>query len=122
MTQLFFRTGALLAALSVAMGAYAAHGGSFDEIRSLWLEKAVRYQMYHALALILTALVCGRTEPASGATVLAGWCFIGGIALFSGSLYVMAFSSVSAGLITPLGGLLFLAGWLLLGWNGLGSR
>ncbi len=122
MTQLFFRTGALLAALSVAMGAYAAHGGSFDEIRSLWLEKAVRYQMYHALALILTALVCGRTEPASGAAVLAGWCFIGGIALFSGSLYVMAFSSVSAGLITPLGGLLFLAGWLLLAHNGLGRR
>ena len=102
------------------MGAYAAHGGSFDEIRSLWLEKAARYQMYHALALILTALVCSRTKPAPTAAILAGWCFIGGIALFSGSLYVMAFSPVSAGLITPLGGLLFLAGWLLLAWAGIG--
>jgi uncharacterized membrane protein YgdD (TMEM256/DUF423 family) len=122
MTQFFFRTGVLLAALSVAMGAYAAHGGSFDETRSLWLEKAVRYQMYHALALILTALVCSRTVPAPTTATLAGWCFIGGIALFSGSLYVMAFSSVSAGLITPLGGLLFLAGWLLLGWAGIDRR
>ncbi len=120
MTQLFFRAGALLAALAVAMGAYTAHGGSFDEISSLWLEKAARYQMYHALALILTALVCSRTEPAPTAAILAGWCFIGGIALFSGSLYVMAFSPVSAGLITPLGGLLFLAGWLLLAWAGIG--
>jgi uncharacterized membrane protein YgdD (TMEM256/DUF423 family) len=122
MTQFFFRSGALLAALSVAMGAYAAHGGSFDEIRSLWLEKAARYQMYHALALILTALISAWTEPAPVTVTLAGWCFIGGIALFSGSLSVMAFSSVSAGLITPLGGLLFLVGWLLLAWAGIDRR
>ena len=84
MTQLFFRTGALLAALAVAMGAYTAHGGSFDETRALWLEKAARYQMYHALALILTALSAAgrsllpplRPWPA-GALSAASRCFRG---------------------------------------------
>ena len=57
MARFFFLIGALLAALSVAMGAYGAHTNAFDEVQTLWVEKAAHYQMIHALALIITALV-----------------------------------------------------------------
>ncbi len=56
MAYIFFLCGAILAALSVAIGAYGAHADIFDEVQTLWIDKAVRYQMFHALALIVTAL------------------------------------------------------------------
>ena len=76
-------------------------------------ETGVRYHMYHALALVLVALVMGRM---SGWLLhAAGWCFVAGIVLFSGSLYALALTGVTIlGAITPLGGLAFLAGWACL--------
>jgi len=73
-------------------------------------ETAARYQMYHALAMILCALLVART---------AGWIFQVGIVLFSGSLYALALTDVKGlGAITPLGGVAFLAGWGYLAWSG----
>jgi uncharacterized membrane protein YgdD (TMEM256/DUF423 family) len=113
MTRVFMTAGGLLAAIAVLMGAYGAHGGSLDEIQAIWIDKASRYQMYHAIAL----LICGLIPRAGNVPVLlvisAGWCFLAGIVLFSGSLYAMAMSDIDAGYITPAGGILFALGWVL---------
>jgi uncharacterized membrane protein YgdD (TMEM256/DUF423 family) len=78
-------------------------------------ETGVRYQMYHALALL--AVAWGVERWASGAAVAAGWAFVAGIVVFSGSLYVLALSGVRwLGAVTPIGGVAFLAGWALLAW------
>jgi len=76
-------------------------------------ETGVRYHMYHALGIILVAVVMGRM---SGWLIqTAGWCFVAGIVLFSGSLYALALSGVTVlGAITPIGGVAFLAGWACL--------
>ena len=100
--------GALNAALAVAAGAFAAHGlRDRLEPRALEVfETAARYQMYHALAMILAGVLVARP---------AGWIFQLGIALFSGSLYVLALTDVKAlGAITPFGGVAFIVGWLWL--------
>jgi uncharacterized membrane protein YgdD (TMEM256/DUF423 family) len=105
--------GALNAAIAVAAGAFAAHGlRDHLEPRALEVfETAARYQMYHALAMILAGLLVARTP---------GWIFQLGIALFSGSLYVLALTDVKAlGAVTPFGGLAFLVGWLWLAWSAL---
>ncbi len=79
-------------------------------------ETGARYQMYHALALLLVAW--GVARWSSGAIELAGWCFIAGTLLFSGSLYVLALSGMRwMGAVTPLGGLAFLLGWLSFAWG-----
>lgn len=121
MARLFFMAGALLAGLSVAMVAYGAHTDMFDEVQSLWVEKATRYQMYHALALILTALALLSKRTFQPRMVLAGCCFLGGIILFSGSLYIMAFLTIDIGFVTPIGGMLFMVGWVLLALAGVGN-
>ena len=73
-------------------------------------ETGVRYHMYHALALILTSMLMGRF--AQTLTVAAGWCFVAGIILFSGSLYLLALTGMTAlGAVTPIGGVVFLLGW-----------
>lgn len=110
--------GAINAALAVAAGAFAAHGlRERLAPRALEIfETGARYHMYHALAMILCALVA-----TSGART-AGWMFQGGIAVFSGSLYALALTDVKIlGAITPLGGLAFLAGWIWLAVSALRS-
>jgi len=73
----------------------------------------VRYQMFHALAILITAIALARID--GWAVRAAGWSFAAGIVLFSGSLYLLALTGVrSLGAVTPLGGLAFLAGWALL--------
>lgn len=114
MARLFFMAGALLACVSVGMGAYGAHTPIFDEVQALWVEKGSRFQMYHALGLMLTSWVMLHSRKFQGQAVAAGWCFLGGIVCFSGSLYLMAFFTLDLGYVTPLGGLLFMAGWILL--------
>ena len=109
MAYIFFFIGALLAGVSVAIGAYGAHSTMLEEVQVLWLDKGARYQMYHALALILTALALSNKRKFSLHLHLAGFCFLAGIILFSGSLYAMAFVTFDAGYITPAGGLLFLS-------------
>lgn len=106
--------GALNAAIAVAAGAFAAHGLR-DRLEPRALEifdTAARYQMYHALAMILAGVVAVR-----GAAT-AGWIFQAGIAVFCGSLYALALSDVKwLGAITPFGGLAFIAGWVWLAWS-----
>jgi uncharacterized membrane protein YgdD (TMEM256/DUF423 family) len=118
MSRKFGSLGAVLAGLSVAAGAFGAH--SLKEIISVDMlaafETAARYQMYHALALLVVSGML-KHDPERGLRV-AGWWFVAGIALFSGSLYVVALTSTRwVGAITPLGGVAFLAGWMTLAWN-----
>jgi uncharacterized membrane protein YgdD (TMEM256/DUF423 family) len=76
-------------------------------------ETGVRYQMYHALAILLVAALVDRLD--SRLVPIAGWCFSAGIVIFSGSLYALAVSGVTVlGAITPIGGVAFLAGWACL--------
>jgi uncharacterized membrane protein YgdD (TMEM256/DUF423 family) len=108
-------SGALLAFLGVLAGAFGAHalrGRLTPELLQVF-ETGARYQLIHALAMILAALAAERGgRPGLG---LAGGLFAAGIVLFSGSLYALALSGIRLfGAITPLGGLCFLAGWLLL--------
>ncbi len=110
--------GAVLAALGVAAGAFGAHAlrtRLSPEMLAVY-ETGVRYQLIHALALLATAWAVTRWP--SRAIPLAGWLFVAGIVLFSGSLYVLCLSGVRTfGAVTPLGGLAFIAGWLLLAWG-----
>ncbi len=114
--------GALNAAIAVGAGAFAAHGlrDRLDARALEVFETGARYQMYHALAIILAGLLAtfGATSGAARGAQTAGWIFQTGIVLFSGSLYVLALTGVKGlGAVTPLGGLAFLAGWLWLGWT-----
>jgi uncharacterized membrane protein YgdD (TMEM256/DUF423 family) len=106
--KILVAVGAINAGIAVAAGAFAAHGlRNRLEARALEVfETGARYHMYHALAIILAALVA-----TSGART-AGWIFQAGIVLFSGSLYALALTDVKIlGAITPIGGLAFLVGW-----------
>jgi uncharacterized membrane protein YgdD (TMEM256/DUF423 family) len=114
MARIFLLIAAILSGLAVAAGAFASHGlkDKLTEGAILVFETATRYQMYHALALISVALLLSRTELPQPTLVASGWLFIAGIALFSGSLYVLSFTGIKVlGAITPLGGVAFLVGW-----------
>ena len=115
MDRIFFLAGTLSGFVGVALGAFAAHGLKARLAPELLatFEVGVRYQMYHALALIGVAWACTRW-PGSAA-LAAGWLFLAGTIVFSGSLYLLAFTGTRwLGAITPIGGLAFLAGWLCL--------
>lgn len=115
MDRLFFLIGALSAFVGVALGAFGAHGLK-DRLGADMLatfEIGVRYQMYHAFALFAAAWAATRWP---GALVnAAGWLFVAGTIVFSGSLYLLSLTGQRwLGAITPLGGLAFLAGWVCL--------
>ena len=115
MTRLFAIAGALMAFVAVAAGAFGAHAlrARLSPEYLAVFETGARYQMYHALALFAAAWATTRTS--SALVQWAGWLFIIGIILFSGSLYTLALTGVRwLGAITPLGGAAFLAGWLCL--------
>ena len=129
--RFWLTTGAILGGLAVALGAFAAHGldpvlksvyAESDkrtiagmEVPATWkylqdFKTAAEYQLTHSLALLAVGLLA-RDGSRKSLTV-AGWSFLGGIALFSGSLYVLAVTGIRIlGAITPLGGVLFLIGW-----------
>jgi len=114
--RLFFGLGADSGFVAVAAGAFGAHALRARLSPDLLgvFETAARYQMYHALALMAVAWAVARWPGAL--PQWAGWLFIAGTVLFSGSLYALALSGVRwLGAITPLGGLAFLAGWICLG-------
>lgn len=118
MHKRFLLSSALAAFLAVALGAFAAHGlrGRLDDHAMEIFQIGVRYHFYHALGLGLIALLA-RHYPGSTRLRWAGWLMLGGIAIFSGSLYLLAVSGAGwLGMVTPFGGLAFLAGWLLLAW------
>lgn len=117
----------LLAALSgfiaVALGAFAAHGleGRLGPKELGWMDTGLRYQMFHALALVGVALL--SRDMHGSALQVAGWGFTVGTLIFCGLLYAMALGAPRfLGAIVPLGGLSFLAGWLALGWYALRLR
>lgn len=116
---MYGRTFVLFAAVfgltGVAAGAFGAHALTAHlEPRMLEVfETAVRYQMYHVFALLGVAWVCQQTRARSA--MIAGWAFVIGIVLFSGSLYAMVFTGARTfGIITPIGGVAFIAGWTAL--------
>ena len=115
MDRLFFGIGALSALISVAAGAFGAHALR-DRLTPEYLavfETAARYQMYHALGLLAVAWAITRWP--GPLPVWAGWLFVAGTALFSGSLYILALTGIRWwGAVTPLGGAAFLAGWICL--------
>ncbi|NGQ94943.1 DUF423 domain-containing protein [Brevibacillus sp. SYP-B805] len=111
--------GSLSGFLSVALGAFAAHGlkPRLSEYQLSIFQTGVHYQAIHAIALILAAILL-KVTPAGSALHWAGWCFFAGILFFSGSLYALALTGIKVlGAITPIGGVLFLAGWLLLAYH-----
>ncbi|MEP7253123.1 MAG: DUF423 domain-containing protein [Ginsengibacter sp.] len=117
----FLKTAAILGALSVVLGAFAAHSlkESVSDYAVGIFETGVRYQFYHAFALLATGILFA--EFANKLFQWAGRLFIAGIILFSGSLYILTFIKAAVkpgydwiGAITPLGGLCFIAGWLCL--------
>lgn len=117
MDRLFFIVGSVSALVGVGLGAFAAHAlkARLDAGTLATFEIGVRYQMYHALGLL--AVAWAQTRWPGTLTVAAGWLFIAGTLLFSGSLYLLVLSGARwLGAVTPLGGLAFLAGWLCLAW------
>ena len=121
MQNFFVRTGALLAALSVILGAFGAHALKqfFSEKGLSIFETGVRYQIYHAFALIITGIL--YKEYGHKFLIYAGRLFVAGIVIFSGSLYILAYTISMGqdglmwiGAITPLGGVCFITGWIFL--------
>lgn len=115
MAKAFFLSGLILATLAVMLGAFGAHGlkSQVSEEMLSNYQTGIQYHFYHALGLILLALfiiVKGDSSLANW----TGWLFLGGIIIFSGSLYVMAGTNAKwLGAITPIGGLAFIIGWVL---------
>lgn len=122
MHKIFFATAAIFGGLAVALGAFGAHGleqVTSDENILQGFRTGVQYQMYHAIVLLFVALAFDKLSTKKAR--LAANCFITGIILFSGSLYLLTFLKIQesaavrmAGPLTPVGGLFFIVGWLLL--------
>lgn len=117
--KLFLVIAGISGFLSVALGAFGAHGLK-DKLSPEMMEifqKGVQYQFYHTFALLAVAILW-KLFPEANLFNTSAWLFIAGIIIFSGSLYVLSLSGVRwLGAITPVGGLCFLAGWLLLFWQ-----
>jgi uncharacterized membrane protein YgdD (TMEM256/DUF423 family) len=117
MVRLFFSIGCVFAFLGVGLGAFGAHAlkARLDANLLATFEVGVRYQMYHALALL--AVAWAHTRWPGALVTASGWLFVAGTVVFSGSLYVLSLSGARwMGAITPIGGLALLAGWLCLAW------
>jgi uncharacterized membrane protein YgdD (TMEM256/DUF423 family) len=116
MQKLILLSGSALGALGVMIGAFGAHKLKTHLIsigRTDVFETAVKYQFYHAIALLILGLIMFRMEHK--VMDYAGWCFIAGTIIFSGSLYILCLTNVSKwGAVTPFGGLFLIAGWVLL--------
>lgn len=114
--KLLLMLGSISGFLSVALGAFGAHGlkERLDAYSLGVFQTGVTYQTTHALAIILVALLL-KWYPDASLLNWSGWCFVFGTLIFSGSLYTLALSGIKAfGAITPIGGVLFLIGWALL--------
>ena len=114
MTQFFLTIAAIFGGLSVAGGAFGAHALR-EKISDRSLEifdTGARYQMYHALALLLVAMLISRLENPPTTLLVSGWLFIIGVVIFSGSLYALSLTGIkSLGAVAPLGGLALMLGW-----------
>ena len=121
MEKRFIQLGAIFGFLAVALGAFGAHGLKklIDASQLVTFETGVRYQFYHAFALLAVGILAGKFP--SKRMNWIGWLFVAGIICFSGSIYLLSTRTVLGienttilGPITPIGGTLFLAGWLIL--------
>jgi uncharacterized membrane protein YgdD (TMEM256/DUF423 family) len=122
MQKTFLSFGCIMGGLAVVLGAFGAHAlkTKLNSGDLQIFETGVRYQMYHALSLLAIGMLIEKF-PFQSALPFAGYCFIAGTILFSGSLYLLA-SRVALGIenwrwlgpITPLGGMLLLGGWICL--------
>jgi uncharacterized membrane protein YgdD (TMEM256/DUF423 family) len=123
LSRLFLTLGAVGGGVSVALGAFAAHGlkGRLDPVALGTFQTGVTYQFFHSLALCLVAVWLRQfsKEPTPGdPEAIAGIAFVVGILLFSGSLYALALGGPRwFGPVTPLGGLAFMVGWLTFAWS-----
>lgn len=115
--RLILQLGALLGALGVGIGAFGAHGlrkmlestGRFETF-----ETAVRYQFYHALALLAVGILL-HLKPELRSLGTVAWLWLGGVVVFSGSLYLLCLTGFTKlGAVTPIGGVLLIAGWIVL--------
>ncbi|MEA5509367.1 DUF423 domain-containing protein [Crocosphaera sp. UHCC 0190] len=114
MVRIFLLIGSVLAGLSVAGGAFASHAlkDTLSDRALEIFETGTKYQMYHALALLLVALFLTRLETPPMTMISAGYAFIIGILIFSGSLYALSLTGIKwLGAVTPIGGAAFLIGW-----------
>ena len=115
MVKFWFVSAAISGFLSVALGAFGAHSlkNILDEYGKSIYEKAVLYQMFHTMALFVVGVLQHLAKETSFS--IAGWGFLIGIVLFSGSLYLLAITDIKwLGVVTPLGGVAFLFGWFWL--------
>lgn len=117
--RLALALGAILAFAAVVLGAFGAHALKArlaPDMAAVW-QTAVLYHGWHALALVGAGLFLMQ-RPDAAAIVVAGWLFLAGVVLFSGSLYALALTGVRGfGAVTPFGGLAFLAGWAAFAWG-----
>ncbi|WP_019243274.1 MULTISPECIES: DUF423 domain-containing protein [Bacillus] len=114
--KLFIILGAINAFLAVALGAFGAHilDGRIPAKYMITWEKAVMYQMFHALGLLVVGLLAGKVGPQTSIN-WSGWLMFAGILLFSGSLYILSITQIKMlGAITPIGGVSFLVAWVLM--------
>jgi uncharacterized membrane protein YgdD (TMEM256/DUF423 family) len=118
--RLLAALGGVSALIAVALGAFGAHAlrpRLTPELLAVF-ETGARYQMYHALAILAAAFAFARWGTSQ--SLWAGWLFVAGTLVFSGSLYVLALTGARWwGAVTPLGGLCFLLGWIALIWGAL---
>jgi uncharacterized membrane protein YgdD (TMEM256/DUF423 family) len=117
MDRFFFAAGSISAFLAVALGAFAAHGlkARLSPDMLEVFEVGVRYHMYHSLGLLAVSFAMAERPQSSAGT--AGWFFLAGIIIFSGSLYLLSLTGLRwLGAVTPFGGIAFLIGWVLLAW------
>lgn len=120
MERLFLAAGAISGGLAVAAGAFGAHAlrSRLPPDLLAIFQTGAQYQLAHALALLACGWMAARAP--GGAASAAGWLFLAGTVLFSGSLYALALSGIRVlGAITPLGGIAFLGGWAALAWAAL---
>lgn len=116
MQKLFIICASISGALAVMLGAFGAHAlRQFLETsgRLETFETAVKYQFYHTFALFFVGMLLFRIN--SSLLNYAGYSFLAGILVFSGSLYILCFTGITKwGAVTPIGGLFLIAGWVLL--------
>jgi uncharacterized membrane protein YgdD (TMEM256/DUF423 family) len=121
MQKLFFVSAAILGGLAVAFGAFGAHAGAQILIENnavITFEKAVRYQMYHALVLLVVSFALTFWKSQTKYLNISGILFLFGILFFSGSLYIISITGFKMGIITPIGGIAFVGGWFTLAYAG----
>jgi uncharacterized membrane protein YgdD (TMEM256/DUF423 family) len=114
MDRLFITLASILAGLSVMAGAFGAHSlkTQISEAALEIFQTGAQYQMYHALALLFLGLFLHQTHTPQPLMIGAGWAWIGGIVIFSGSLYALSLTGIKwLGAITPIGGVAFILGW-----------